>query len=142
MASDRVTGGRCIFAGVTAPAATPELRAAARRSAALEDAALASECEETFFVASGPGGQHRNKTESGVRLVHRLTGVVVTATERRSQAQNRGAALERLRAALTTLGREPRRRRPTKPTRGSKERRIQAKKRLGAKKADRRYDDR
>jgi protein subunit release factor B len=122
-------------------ATNPALRAAARRALALEDSALAAECEETFFVASGPGGQHRNKTESGVRLLHGPTGVVVTATERRSQAQNRGAALERLRRALATLGREPKRRRPTKPTRGSQERRIAAKKRVGAKKANRRFDE-
>jgi protein subunit release factor B len=126
---------------MTAPAATPALRAAARHALALDDAALSAQCEETFFIASGPGGQHRNKTESGVRLVHRTTGVVVTATERRSQAQNRSAALERLRAALAALGREPKRRRPTKPTRGSQERRIAAKKRLGVKKANRRHDE-
>jgi protein subunit release factor B len=124
---------------MTESAASPALRAAARRALALDDAALVAECDETFFVASGPGGQHRNKTESGVRLLHRPTGVAVTATERRSQAQNRGAAVERLRRALTPLGREPKRRRPTKPTRGSRERRIATKKRVGAKKADRRH---
>jgi protein subunit release factor A len=118
-----------------------ELRAAARRALALPEAALAAECDETFFVASGPGGQHRNKTESGVRLAHRPTGVVVTATERRSQAQNRGAALARLRARLEALARKPRPRRATKPTRGSKERRISEKKRRGERKAERRRFD-
>ena len=118
-----------------------ELRAAARRALALPDAALAAQCEETFFIASGPGGQHRNKTESGVRLAHGPTGVVVTATERRSQAQNRGAAVERLRARLEVLARKPRPRRETKPTRGSRERRISEKKRRGERKADRRRLD-
>jgi protein subunit release factor B len=118
-----------------------EVRAAARRALALPDAALAAECEETFFVASGPGGQHRNKTESGVRLAHRPTGVVVTATERRSQAQNRGAALERLRARLQGLAHRPKPRRATKPTRGSKERRLSEKKRRGERKAGRRDFD-
>jgi protein subunit release factor B len=117
------------------------LRAAARRALALPDAALAAECEETFFVASGPGGQHRNKTESGVRLVHRPTGVVVTATERRSQAQNRGAAVERLRARLETLAHREKPRRATRPTRGSKERRLTEKKRRGERKAGRRSWD-
>jgi protein subunit release factor B len=114
------------------------LRAAARRALALPDDALAAECEETFFVGGGPGGQHRNKTETGVRLAHGPTGVVVTATERRSQLQNRGAALERLRARLAQLAHRDKPRRATKPTRGSKERRIAAKKRRGERKADRR----
>jgi protein subunit release factor B len=113
-------------------------RARARAAAALSDELLLRECEESFFVASGPGGQHRNKTASGVRLTHGPTGLSVTATERRSQAQNRGAALERLRAGLQALGVEPKRRRKTKPTRGSQERRIQAKKRQGEKKKQRR----
>lgn len=115
-----------------------ELRAAARRAAALPDEALAAECEETFFTAGGPGGQHRNKTESGVRLAHGPTGVVVTATERRSQAQNRAAALERLRARLAVLAHRDKPRRATKPTRGSKERRLSEKRRRGDRKADRR----
>jgi ribosome-associated protein len=116
---------------------SPSLRAAARRALALPEPALLDECEESFFVASGPGGQHRNKTESGVRLVHRPTAVVVTATERRSQLQNRGAALERLRARLATLSREPKPRRATKPTRGAKERRLAAKKQVARRKVER-----
>ena len=120
----------------------PALRAAARRARALADDALLAECEETFFVGGGPGGQHRNKTESGVRLTHPPTGITVTATERRSQLQNRGAALERLRARLETLAHQPRARRPTRATRGSQERRLQTKKRAGQRKAERRggYD--
>ena len=92
-------------------------------------------------MGGGPGGQHRNKTESGVRLVHRPTGVVVTATERRSQLQNRGAALERLRERLAALAHVPKTRRPTRPTRGSQERRLAAKKLAGRRKAQRRGED-
>lgn len=115
-----------------------ELRAAARRALALADDALAAECEETFFVGGGPGGQHRNKSETAVRLVHAPTGVTVTATERRSQAQNRAAALERLRARLHALAARPRPRRATRPTRGSKERRLAEKRHRGERKASRR----
>ncbi len=115
-----------------------EIRAAARRALALPDAALLAECEETFFIGSGPGGQHRNKTESAVRLVHGPTGVAVTATERRSQAQNRAAALARLRERLAALAHRPKSRRATRPTRGSKERRLAEKKRRGERKASRR----
>ncbi len=116
-------------------------RAAARAALALDDAALLGTCEVSTFVGSGPGGQHRNKTASAVRLVHPPTGVTVTATERRSQARNRGAALERLRAALVGLTRVNKPRRPTRPSRGAKERRLEAKKRLGRRKAERRGPD-
>jgi ribosome-associated protein len=119
------------------PVVPAALRAAARRAVRLPEAALRGECEETFFIASGPGGQHRNKTESGVRLLHRATGVLVTATERRSQSQNRGEALERLRERLAAMGVEPKRRRATKPTRGSQERRIAEKKHRAAQRAER-----
>ena len=118
----------------------PSIRQAARRAGALEDRALLNECEETFFVASGPGGQHRNRTESGVRLVHPPTGVTVTATERRSQAQNRSTALARLRAQLAEMARVPRRRKPTRPSRASQRRRVEQKKQHGRKKASRRGD--
>ncbi len=123
---------------MTAP---EEIRAAARRSLSLPEAALLAECEETFFTGGGPGGQHRNKTESAVRLVHRPTGVTVTATERRSQARNRSAALVRLRERLAVLGRREKPRRPTRPTRASKERRLREKKRHAARKSDRRTWD-
>jgi ribosome-associated protein len=118
--------------------AAPSVRATARRALALADAALLAECREEFFVASGPGGQHRNKAATGVRLAHGPSGAVVTATERRSQAQNRGAALRRLRARLAALAREPRVRRPTAPTRASRERRLAEKRRRGERKAGRR----
>lgn len=114
------------------------VRAEARRSLALSDAALLAGCREEFLVTSGPGGQHRNKAATGVRLAHPGTGVVVTAGERRSQARNRAAALERLRARLAVLAREPRVRRPTAPTRASKERRLAEKRRRAERKARRR----
>ena len=113
-------------------------RLAATAALALDDEALLRQCEVSTFIGGGPGGQHRNKTASAVRLVHLPTGVTVTATERRSQLRNRGAALERLRAVLTGLARVRRPRRPTVPSRTSKERRIEAKKRTGRRKAERR----
>ena len=110
----------------------------AARAASLSDEALLLECEEQFFIASGPGGQHRNKTETGVRLIHKPTGFTVTATERRSQLQNRGAALERLRAAFVKLSYVPERRIATKPSRGSKRRRLESKRLTSEKKQGRR----
>ena len=112
----------------------------AARAAALSDEVLLLECEEQFFIASGPGGQHRNKTETGVRLIHKPTGFTVTATERRSQLQNRGAALERLRAAFVKMSYVPEKRIATKPSRGSKRRRLEGKRINSEKKQGRRGD--
>jgi hypothetical protein len=61
---------------------------------------LWAECEVRRLRRSGPGGQHRNKVETAVSLRHLSTGVCAEANERRSQAQNRSAALFRLRVNL------------------------------------------
>src|SRR4051812_50083432 len=71
------------------------------------------------FTGGGPGGQHRNKTQNAVRLHHDASGVVVTATERRSLEANRKAAWERLVARLERLNHVEAERLATKPTRGS-----------------------
>jgi hypothetical protein len=73
----------------------------------LTDAALLAECEVDAYRSSGPGGQHRNKVESAVRLRHRPTGLSVIAEESRSQAENRARALRRLRKALALRVRHP-----------------------------------
>jgi peptide chain release factor len=54
--------------------------------------------------ASGPGGQHQNKTESAVRAVHAPTGLVVVAREDRSQHRNKAIALERLALLVKVAG--------------------------------------
>jgi len=120
---------------------TPAQRELARASLRLSDDDLFAQCDVDVFVASGPGGQHRNKTESGVRLSHRPSGLVITATERRSQLQNKGVALERLRDKLTAWTIVPKLRRATKPSRGAKERRLQEKKLDSRKKQSRRGHD-
>jgi hypothetical protein len=63
----------------------------------LTDDELVRQCVVETMRASGPGGQHRNKTESGVRMRHGPTGVVAQAFERRSQHENRAVAVRRLR---------------------------------------------
>jgi protein subunit release factor B len=95
-------------------------------------ASLERDCDMTFLFGTGPGGQNRNKVETGVRLVHRPTGLMVTATNRRSQHANREAAFERMAARLEELQREVTPRVPTAPTQGSKERRLDAKRRASA----------
>ena len=123
----------------------------------------ASDLSERFSRSSGPGGQGVNTTDSRVelsfdlarsrsmpewlrhqmlcRLRTRLSGgvLVVTASEHRAQLQNRAAARERMTRLLRAAASPPPPiRRPTKPTKGSKERRIVDKKRRGRTKQGRR----
>jgi ribosome-associated protein len=107
--------------------------------------------------SSGPGGQHANVTESRVeavfdvcasaaldegqraRLLERLGARPrATAQDARSQSRNRELALERLRERLAGALREDPERRPTRPSRGARRRRVEAKRRTGERKAARR----
>ena len=115
----------------------------------------AGELVERFSHASGPGGQGVNTADSRVQLSldlgstsalnekERLVGTVltVTAAETRSQRRNRAAARERLGEILRASLVPPTPRRPTKPTRASKLRRLDAKKRRSEVKARRRRPD-
>lgn len=83
----------------------------------------------TTYKSTGPGGQHRNTTESAVRVKHLPTGIIVTASESRSQHENREKAMERLRQRLAVLHRRKKHRIPTKPGRAAKERRLEKKSR-------------
>ena len=107
--------------------------------------------------SSGPGGQHANVTASRVeatfdvwasealteaqkrRIAERLgPRVTAVAQDHRSQARNRDLALERLRRRLADALTPPRQRRPTAPTRASRERNRRAKQRRAERKARRR----
>jgi len=115
-----------------------------------------------FSRSSGPGGQGVNTTDSRVELSLDLARVLppelleravarlgtstptVTASEHRSQLQNREAALERMGALLrSAVAPPPPPRRPTRPTKGSKERRLEVKRQRSDLKRSRRskHDD-
>ena len=94
---------------------------------------LLRDCDVEPFKSSGPGGQKKNKTASSVRVRHRPTGIVRIATESRSQARNRIAALERVHRALAARARRRTPRIPTRPTAAARERRV-AEKRMDARK--------
>jgi protein subunit release factor A len=78
-----------------------------------------------------------NKTESALRLTHPPSGVVVTCQDSPSQFRNRETAFERLVERLERLNHVPKKRVPTRPTLASRKRRIEAKKREGARKQTR-----
>ena len=75
--------------------------------AALDPEVLGTQCEFRATRRSGPGGQNRNKVETAVILTHRPTGIRAQASERRTQGENRYAALERLRIELALSVRRP-----------------------------------
>lgn len=76
-------------------AMSPELH-----PAGLTDAALLAQCVVRRQRRSGPGGQHRNKVETAIVLVHEASGIRGEASERRSQALNLQMAIQRLRVKL------------------------------------------
>lgn len=84
------------------------------------------------FRASGPGGQHVNKTESALRLTHLPSGVVVSSQDSPSQYRNRETAFKRLVERLGRLNHVPKKRVATRPTISSRKRRIETKKQRGA----------
>ena len=88
---------------------------------------LLQECDVETFRGPGPGGQHRNKTESAVRMTHRPSGIVRIARDDRSQLRNRQIALERIWRALEARRRRPKPRVPTRPTKTSQEQRLAGK---------------
>ncbi len=103
-----------------------------------DERALGRETRLETFTGGGPGGQHRNKTQNAVRLHHEPSGVVVTATERRSLEANRKAAFERLVERLARLNHVDKPRKATRPKRGAIERRLQEKKQTARRKSERR----
>ena len=104
------------------------MKAAALNPPADDDALLA-ECRVEMFRAGGPGGQHQNTTDSGVRLTHLPTGISVTARESRSQYRNKRMALARLRAALEERAQPEKPRKPTQVPEREKRKRLEAKRR-------------
>ena len=66
----------------------------------LDDDALLAQCDVHYYKSSGPGGQHRNKVSSAVRLHHRASGVSAHGDDSRSQHDNKRLALRRLRMNL------------------------------------------
>ena len=106
-----------------------------------DDEVLLAECRIETFRAGGPGGQHQNKTESAVRLIHVPTGIRVVARSERSQHRNKAEALARLRKKLEDVNKVAKPRRPTRVSATQKRKRLEEKRRRGEKKRQRRQPD-
>jgi protein subunit release factor B len=91
------------------------------------DEELLRECEAETFRSGGPGGQHVNKVETGVRLRHLPSGLVVTCREERSQHRNKMNCLRKLREEAARLNHRPAKRVPTRRTRAAKQRTLEGK---------------
>jgi len=74
---------------------------------ALDDATLLAQCDIHTYRSSGPGGQHRNKVSSAVRLRHRATGITAHGDDSRSQHENKALAIKRLRMNFALQLRRP-----------------------------------
>jgi protein subunit release factor A len=79
------------------------------------------------FKSSGPGGQHKNKRETAVRLRHLPSGITVLATEHRSQAKNKALAFSRLEKKLRAARKKKKPRISTAASRAHKESVLMAK---------------
>lgn len=119
----------------------------------------AAELEEIFETSGGPGGQHANRNETAVRLRFdigasslpdearsKLIGRIgdhaeVTAADSRSQFRNRAIARKRLQAKLREALVDPPKRKKTRPTKASKQRRLEEKRARGRKKRLRKPPD-
>jgi len=136
-------GGRGILAArwVRALPWGAELIFLERRTAGATMPFRDDEIDISFFRSRGPGGQKKNVTESAVRVRHIPTGIVVVATDSRSQHRNKAAALEELERRLAARRRRPKRRKPTKPSAASRRRRLEAKRLLSRKKHLRQQPD-
>ena len=116
--------------------------------------------------SGGPGGQHANKVETSVelrfdisnssslnrqekrrlfkKLANKITKegeIIITAENSRSQAKNKEAALEKFFAMIEAALKVPKKRKPTKPSKAAKERRLKEKKKHGEKKSNRKPPD-
>ena len=98
------------------------------------DEELLKDCNLDTFRAGGKGGQHVNKTDSAVRIIHLPTGTTTTCRDERSQLQNKRKCLLQLREKLKALSYKPPVRIPTKQPKTVKEKILQGKKKQSDKK--------
>ncbi|MBS0629080.1 MAG: peptide chain release factor-like protein [Verrucomicrobia bacterium] len=92
-----------------------------------EEEKLLAECQVQTYKASGKGGQHVQKTDSAVRLIHLPTGIRVTCQQERSQLLNKKICLEKIKKKLENLAKKKKKRIPTQRPKGAKEKVLKQK---------------